>query len=111
MADDPPDEVTLVIGSGLVLAAYRRSDSAQLHARCITGAAAIGPIPILEAVPEEILKDLESDFSYEDDQDTPVVDEIPSGMVRSTTRGDDDITPPNTVAARARGTRPPRPDR
>jgi len=83
------DEVHIVAGGGIVLAAYRWPDSAHLHARCVTGAQVVGPIQVLESVPPEIRADVASDDDgWEDwnDLDTPVEDVVLEVSRESTSR-------------------------
>jgi hypothetical protein len=66
--------VHIVWGGGIVLAAYAQAaaDSAELHARCVTGAL-VTSVELLERVPPEILSDLETEFEGQNEDDTPVV--------------------------------------
>lgn len=47
------------------------------HARCVTGADVV-PCELLEQVPAEVRDDINSDFAYDDEYDTPVVDTQPT---------------------------------
>ena len=80
-----PDVVHVVMGGGLVLAAYRRPDLAMAHARCVTGTTVTSfdtrSIPgalralianeVLEQLPIAIKIDIEVEWEHDDD--TPVV--------------------------------------
>jgi hypothetical protein len=72
--DEPPKEyVHIVIGGGIVLAAYKSyaADSAEMHKLCITGAI-VHSVPLLERVPPEILEDQLTEYESTADDDTPV---------------------------------------
>lgn len=79
--------VHIVWGGGVVLAAYagEAADSAELHARCVTGAT-VTSVDVLTRVPSEIMVDLDVEFSGEDADDTPV-----DGVVRPRTITVDEI--------------------
>jgi hypothetical protein len=80
-----PDIVHVVMGGGIVVAAYRRPDLAMAHARCVTGATvcsfdtrkiaaelrALLAMEVLEHLPASIKVDIE--VEWEHDNDTPVV--------------------------------------
>lgn len=76
MVNDAPP-IFIVIAGGLVLGAYSRSDSAHLHARCVTGATVVD-CELLDGVPDSVREDIASDFEYDGDEDTPVVDTTPT---------------------------------
>ena len=65
--------IHIVIGSGIVLGAYTRADSAFLHARCVTGADVVA-CELMDSVSPSVRADLEADEDWEDAGDTPVVD-------------------------------------
>jgi hypothetical protein len=69
----PLEVVHVVFGGGIALAAYRAeaADSAELHARCITGAV-VASVELLSRVPPEIIRDLEAEVFAEIDDDTPL---------------------------------------
>lgn len=73
MAETPKEVVHIVIGGGIVLAAYKgeAADSAEMHKLCITGAV-VHSVPLLERVPPEILADQQAEFEGDVDDDTPV---------------------------------------
>lgn len=93
------DEVYLVVGSGVILAAYRRRETADIHSRCLTGAT-VTALRVDDQVPPEILEDLEIEDDWEGG-DTPVVDVV--GSVDG--RGSD------SIPARTRGEGPKGTDR
>lgn len=99
------EELHLVFGAGILLGAYWRTDSAHLHARCVTGATVLGPVTVRDHVPPEVLEDLESDEW--DGGDTPVADP-PTGMLASF---DGSSSGADAVPPRPRGARPPGDDR
>lgn len=81
--------IFVVMGGGIVFAAYRRPDLAHRHARCLTGVTVepldtskISPelraaIEILDALPPEIAADIATDWEHDDDV-TPVGDGVAS---------------------------------
>lgn len=80
------DLVFVVMGGGIVFGAYRRSDLAMRHARCITGTSAVpldlnsisselrDCIEILTKLPPEIERDMEIEWES-DDETPPIVEE------------------------------------
>lgn len=65
--------VHVVFGGKIVLAAYRGgfAESAEMHARCVTGATVV-TVELLERVPREIISDLDIEYSGQEDDETPV---------------------------------------
>lgn len=80
----PGEILHVVMGGGIVLATYRRSDLAHQHARCITGATVaslerekipldlIDCIQVLDRLPPEIVEDVNTEWEG-DDEVTPEV--------------------------------------
>ena len=68
----PRDEIIhVVIAGGIVFDAYRHADSAELHARVLTGGKAISCM-LRDSVPTSVLDDIASDFDRDNDDDTPI---------------------------------------
>jgi len=65
--------VHIIWGGGIVLAAYveEAADSAELHARVITGAM-MTTVELLDRVPKAILDDVGTEFEGASDEDTPI---------------------------------------
>lgn len=65
--------IYIVIGGGLVIAAYRGINGATMagiHSRCITGATVV-PCDLEESLPPEIRNDIAEEWAG--DSDTPIV--------------------------------------
>jgi hypothetical protein len=67
------ERIHLVIAGDLVLGAYRAADSAELHRRCITGAAVVA-CDLLDSVPPGVVDDLAAEWDADPDDDTPVTE-------------------------------------
>jgi hypothetical protein len=89
--------VHVVMGGGIVFAAYRRPDLAHRHALCLTGATVssleldkIAPelraaIEILEQLPPEIATDIAMDWEHDDDV-TPTAESTSRAESRTATK-------------------------
>ena len=76
------DRVYLVMGAGLIVAAYRGARGPELagrHSRCITGTTVV-PCDLLDELPEEIREDINVE-TWTEDEDTPVQAEIPMDQI------------------------------
>lgn len=69
MAANEP--IHVVIAGGIVFDAYRHPDSAELHARVLTGGKVVSCM-LRDAVPPVVLDDIASDFDRDNDDETPV---------------------------------------
>jgi hypothetical protein len=71
-----PERIFIVISPGPLLhAAYRKSEVADMHSRCVLGAAVV-PCEILDGLPPEIREDIRTEWEGNEDDDTPVT-EVP----------------------------------
>ena len=77
------ETIHVVIAGGIVFDAYRHADSAELHARVLTGGKAVSCM-LRDSVPPEILEDIQSDFDRDNDDETPVDAPVPSRAARDT---------------------------
>jgi len=72
------ERIFIVIGADVVLMAYRGANGptlAGMHSRCISGTTVIA-CDLADALPPEILADIQTEWDSDADEDTPVT-EVP----------------------------------
>jgi len=107
--DETKEVIFVVMGGGIVFAAYRRADLAHRHALCLTGVNVVeldmdkitadlrGSIEILDKLPSEISADIATDWEHDDDV-TPTTEGTSGAASRTKTREEPPLQkPPETV--------------